>query len=270
MTTIVTRTGKGVSLTWQEMDANLNNLNDDKLEAGFPASDVANTPAGNITSTDVQAAINELDGEITSAATELSTLVVKKTSPTGAAIVPTGTTGQRPGSPVEGHLRRNSELGQWEGYDGSNWTGIGGVISVNGQTGAVTITADVTSVAGKTGAVTLVKGDVDLGNVDNTADAAKSVAYATNSAQLGGVAAANYSQTSHTHSGYVSTDHRHNNVGSLCFAKRVAAMLPGSTYSGSQLYSSSNAGNNGSTLSGTWRCLGTTDDGGATLMQRIS
>jgi hypothetical protein len=36
----------------------------------------------------------------------------------------------------------------------------------------------VTSVAGKTGAVTLAKSDVGLGNVDNTADSAKSVAYA--------------------------------------------------------------------------------------------
>jgi hypothetical protein len=37
----------------------------------------------------------------------------------------------------------------------------------------------VDSVAGKTGAVTLVKGDVDLGNVDNTADSAKNVFTAT-------------------------------------------------------------------------------------------
>ena len=36
----------------------------------------------------------------------------------------------------------------------------------------------VTSVAGKTGAVTLVKGDVGLGNVDNTADSVKAVASA--------------------------------------------------------------------------------------------
>lgn len=36
----------------------------------------------------------------------------------------------------------------------------------------------VTSVAGKTGAVTLAKGDVGLGNVDNTADADKNVKYA--------------------------------------------------------------------------------------------
>ena len=42
----------------------------------------------------------------------------------------------------------------------------------------------VTSVAGKTGAVTLAKGDVGLGNVDNTADSAKSVAYAANAGKV--------------------------------------------------------------------------------------
>lgn len=40
----------------------------------------------------------------------------------------------------------------------------------------------VTSVAGKTGAVTLAKGDVGLGNVDNTSDAAKPVSTATQTA----------------------------------------------------------------------------------------
>ena len=42
--------------------------------------------------------------------------------------------------------------------------------------------APVQSVAGKTGAVSLVKGDVGLGNVDNTADADKPVSTATQSA----------------------------------------------------------------------------------------
>lgn len=42
--------------------------------------------------------------------------------------------------------------------------------------------APVTSVAGKTGAVTLVKGDVGLGNVDNTSDANKPISTATQSA----------------------------------------------------------------------------------------
>jgi len=43
-------------------------------------------------------------------------------------------------------------------------------------------TAPVTSVAGKTGAVSLVKGDVGLGNVDNTSDANKPISSATQTA----------------------------------------------------------------------------------------
>lgn len=47
---------------------------------------------------------------------------------------------------------------------------------------AVTAGVPVTSVAGKTGAVTLVKGDVGLDNVDNTADSAKPVSTAQQTA----------------------------------------------------------------------------------------
>jgi hypothetical protein len=53
--------------------------------------------------------------------------------------------------------------------------------------------APVQSVAGRTGAVTLAKGDVGLGNVDNTSDADKPVSTATQTA-LNGKA-----NTSHTH-----------------------------------------------------------------------
>jgi len=34
MSTIVTRSGKGSRLTWEELDANFDNLNSDKLEQG--------------------------------------------------------------------------------------------------------------------------------------------------------------------------------------------------------------------------------------------
>lgn len=44
-----------------------------------------------------------------------------------------------------------------------------GSLSYNSSTGVMSFTDAVTSVAGKTGAVTLVKGDVGLGNVENTA-----------------------------------------------------------------------------------------------------
>jgi len=63
MTTIVTRASKGSALTYAEMDANFNNLNNNKLETNPPASSIVNTPAGNISATNVQAAINELDTE---------------------------------------------------------------------------------------------------------------------------------------------------------------------------------------------------------------
>lgn len=46
---------------------------------------------------------------------------VPRDSATGAASIPTGTTAQRPGSPTQGMLRRNSQLGQWEGYNGTSW-----------------------------------------------------------------------------------------------------------------------------------------------------
>lgn len=145
MTTIVTRAGKGAPLSWAEMDANLTNLNSDKFEVDGPASDVAVTPVGGITSTDVQAALNELDTEVTNK--------VVQTSTTGAAVIPTGTTVQRPGSPVEGHFRRNSELGQWEGYDGSQWSGIGGASSGGGNPfcyeNSINVTTSYTITSGK-------------------------------------------------------------------------------------------------------------------------
>ena len=79
MTTIVTRAGKGTSLSYTEMDSNFTNLNTAKLEANHPATQVANTPVGSITSTDVQAAINELDTKKAPKASPVFTGVV--TSP---------------------------------------------------------------------------------------------------------------------------------------------------------------------------------------------
>lgn len=46
---------------------------------------------------------------------------VAKTSSTGAATMPVGTTAQRPGSPTTGQTRFNTSLGSTEIYNGSNW-----------------------------------------------------------------------------------------------------------------------------------------------------
>ena len=62
-----------------------------------------------------------------------------------------------PSSPALGQIYYNTTDGMLYLYDGSAWKTLGAVLSV----------------AGRTGAVVLVKGDVGLGNVDNTSDATK-------------------------------------------------------------------------------------------------
>jgi len=60
---------------------------------------------------------------------------------------------------------------------------LGGVIVGEGlSVSSGTVSANLTSVAGRTGAVTLARGDVGLGNVDNTSDAGKPVSTATQTA----------------------------------------------------------------------------------------
>lgn len=109
----------------------LNELDGDKSPVGhthvvanitdLTATTVTSTAVGGIAATNVQAALAELDSEKQNAAT-----AVQKDAATGVAKIPTGTTAQRPGSPVQGDFRRNSELLRWEGYTGSQWDGIGG------------------------------------------------------------------------------------------------------------------------------------------------
>jgi hypothetical protein len=57
--------------------------------------------------------------------------VVAKTSPTGSAGIPSGTTGERDGTPLTGYFRFNTTTGAFEGYNGTAWGSVGG-----GATGA--------------------------------------------------------------------------------------------------------------------------------------
>ena len=52
----------------------------------------------------------------------------------GAITVPNGATVQRPLTPDEGMLRFNSTDGRFEGYDGTNWAGLGGVSDLDNDT----------------------------------------------------------------------------------------------------------------------------------------
>ena len=104
MTTIVTRAGKGSPLTNAEMDQNLTNLNNDKLEG---VVGIAN------------------GGTNATSATNAKINLEVITSATGSQRLPTGTTGQRDGSPAAGYLRFNSSLNQFEGYNGTAWGAVG-------------------------------------------------------------------------------------------------------------------------------------------------
>jgi hypothetical protein len=84
----------------------------------------ANVPDANITQSSVtqhQAALSVTESQIS----DLGTYVTK-TSATGSAEIPSGTTAQRDVSPSAGYLRFNSTDTSFEGYDGSAWGAIGG------------------------------------------------------------------------------------------------------------------------------------------------
>lgn len=109
-----------------------------------------------------------------------------------------------PSNPVEGQIYYNTTDKMIYKWDGVQWSAMGsaytlpvadastlGGIKIGAGLTATndgTTSADVQSVAGKTGAVTLDKGDVGLGNVDNTSDANKPVSTATQTALDGKLA----------------------------------------------------------------------------------
>lgn len=53
------------------------------------------------------------------------------TAATGSEILPVGTTAQRDATPQAGYIRFNSDTGQFEGYNGTIWTAVGGGNSTN-------------------------------------------------------------------------------------------------------------------------------------------
>jgi hypothetical protein len=87
------------------------------------AANIASTATGDVAATNVQAAIAELDTE-----------KVPRTSTTGSAKLPVGTTAQRDGSPASGMIRYNTTTSSFEGY-GSAWGAIGGGATGGGTDG---------------------------------------------------------------------------------------------------------------------------------------
>jgi hypothetical protein len=82
-------------------------------------------------------------------------------SGTGQIKVPSGTTGQRSGSPAAGMVRFNSTLNEFEGYDGTQWASIGGgggIMSLNDQTTSASFTVPTGSNGISVGPITVASG----------------------------------------------------------------------------------------------------------------
>jgi hypothetical protein len=116
-------------------------INTDKFTVESTTGDV--DVAGNIVSVGTVTAGNlKMDGGLNSiASTNNNGNIVL--SPNGAGyvsitgtnalVIPSGTSGQQ-GPAVNGAIRLNTTYGQFEGYSGGNWSSLGGVRSVDGQT----------------------------------------------------------------------------------------------------------------------------------------
>lgn len=91
---------------------------------------------------------------------------VGKTSTTGSAVLPAGTTAQRDSTPAAGYTRFNSSYAKPEVYNGSAWAGLGGAAGAGGDDifyeNGQTVTADYTITSGKNaltaGPVTIASG----------------------------------------------------------------------------------------------------------------
>jgi len=97
-------------------------------DSASSASSSASAASGSATtaSSSASSASTSASEAAASAASVSPATLVAKTSTTGSAGIPVGTTAQRDGSPATGYFRYNSTETQFEGYDGSAWGQIGG------------------------------------------------------------------------------------------------------------------------------------------------
>jgi len=152
MATIVTRAAKGTPLTHVEVDANFTNLNSAKAEV---------SSLGTAAFTATTAYATAAQGALADSAAQPAA-VVAKTSGTGSAVIPAGTTGQQDGSPAAGYLRFNTTDTSFEGYDGSAWGAIGGGGGATSDAiyeNSATIAENITIATGRNGMST---GPIDI------------------------------------------------------------------------------------------------------------
>ena len=127
------------------------------------ASNVSIT-GGSITGITDLAVADGGTGASTAADARTNLSAVGFTTTTGSAAIPSGTTGERDGSPATGYFRFNSSLSKFEGYNGSAWGSVGGgatgggsddIFIENGQTVTTNYTLSTGKNAGSFGPITI-------------------------------------------------------------------------------------------------------------------
>lgn len=118
--------------TWGgKINTNLDSLDDllDGTTAIKPNLSEGLWKVGGTAVTPTAAELNILDG-VTVSAADINgvTAKVPRTSTTGSAVLPSGTTAQRDGSPLSGYVRFNTTTQGFEGYTGSGWVALGQAI----------------------------------------------------------------------------------------------------------------------------------------------
>jgi hypothetical protein len=130
------------------------------------ASNVSIT-GGSITGITDLAVADGGTGASTAADARTNLSAVGFTTTTGSAAIPSGTTGERDGSPATGYFRFNSTLSKFEGYNGSAWGSVGGgatgggsddIFIENGQTVTTNYTLSTGKNAGSFGPISIADG----------------------------------------------------------------------------------------------------------------
>ena len=123
-------TVKNAPLTNEEVDLNFISITTNKLEADNNLSDLTNATTSR-TNLGVEIGVDVQAFDANNATFDA---VNPTFTDTGALGVPTGTQGERPGTPASGQIRFNSDVNEFEGYNGTQWDSIGGGSEIQNDT----------------------------------------------------------------------------------------------------------------------------------------